>query len=162
MLRSLISTRYPQTCPPAAKSAPLALLAPAINLCSKLWTREIPETSYCLLNLCNCLRRKEAAFQGARILLSLGLRGRDYCKPLIKNMLKFNLLALFKGHKWLVLNTNPIFLYFCYPDHFGGQCKRADYFFGVWNTVWWVHCRGNVKVMLDPCFVDKVWKPNKM
>lgn len=34
-----------------------------------------------------------------------------------------------------VLNTNPVFLYFCYPDHFGGQCKRADYFFWVWNTV---------------------------
>lgn len=77
MLRSLISTHYPQTFPPAAKSAPLALLAPVINLYSKLWTRETPETSNCLLNLCNCLQRKEAAFQGAPILLSLGLRGRD-------------------------------------------------------------------------------------
>lgn len=77
MYRSLTSTRYPQTFPPAARSAPLALLALVINLCSKLWTRETPETSNCLLDLCNCLRRKGAAFQGARILLSLGLRGWD-------------------------------------------------------------------------------------
>lgn len=60
MLRSLISTCYPQTFLPAAKSAPLALLAPVINLCSKLWTRETPETSNCLLNLCNCLKKRSS------------------------------------------------------------------------------------------------------
>lgn len=59
------STRYPQTFPPAAKSAPLVLLASIINLCSKLRTRETPETSICLSNLCNCRRRKRSSIPGS-------------------------------------------------------------------------------------------------
>lgn len=34
-----------------------------------------------------------------------------------------------------VLNTNPVFLYFCYLDRFGGKCKGLTTFIFVWNAV---------------------------
>lgn len=128
---SLFSTHYPQTFPPAAKSAPFALPAPVINLCSKLRTRETPETSDCSLNLCIWLPMKKiSSIPGSMNSLETWFTWTGQMQNSDQIFADVQTVSTLQGTQMTaVLNRKQVLLYLCSLDHFGGKCKRAEYIF---------------------------------
>lgn len=107
-------------------SALLALRAQNANIISKLWTIATQVSLFYPLQL----RRKEVGFQGAQILLSLGLFFQVIKSSYIHSLYVDGIDANSpQDTEDCSLKYKPYFLYYCYLYDFGGKCERADFYY---------------------------------